>query len=94
MKDIQGIPGRYAEVLAIICARRAPNIAFLSIAATISGLAPKIWDQVRSGQPPLERHAFAWTGVPQSFMDIAGKGRYSEVRFSKEYIRRSDCWRL
>jgi hypothetical protein len=94
MKDVQGIPGRYAEVLAIICARRAPNIAFLSIAATISGLAPKIWDQVRSGQPPLERHAFAWTGVPQSFMDIAGEGRYSEVCFSKEYIRRSDCWRL
>jgi len=94
MKSVQGAPGRYAEVLALICARRAPNIAYLSIAAAISGLTPKILDQVSSGQPPLERHAYAWTGVPQSFMDIAGEGRYFELRSSKAYIRRSDCWRL
>lgn len=94
MQGVQGIQGRYAEVLALICAQRAPNVAFLAIAATISGLASKIWDQVWSGQPPLERHAFAWTGVPQSFMDIAGEGKYFEVCFSQEYIRRSDCWRL
>ena len=94
MKGVQGTPGRYAEVLALICARRAPNIAFLSIAAAISGLASKIWDQVHSGQPPLEQHAYAWTGVPQSFMDVAGEGRYFEVCFSEEYTRRSDCWRL
>ena len=97
LKDAEGIqrsPGRYAEILALICAQRAPNIAFLSIAATISGLAYKIWDQVCSGQPPLERHACTWTGIPQSFMDIAGEGKYFEVCFAEEYIRRSDCWRL
>lgn len=94
IKGVQGIRGRYSEVLALICARRAPNIAFLSIAASISGLAYKIWDQVRSGQPPLERHAYAWTGVPQSFMDVAGEGKYLKVCFAEEYIRRSDCWRL
>lgn len=27
-------------------------------------------------------------------MDVAGEGRYFEVCFSEEYIRRSDCWRL
>jgi len=94
MEGIQGTPGRYAEVLALICARRAPNLAFLSIAAAISGLTSKILDQVSTGQPPLERHACAWTGVPQTFMDIAGEGRYFEMRYSKAYIRRSDCWRL
>ncbi|KAL9123813.1 MAG: hypothetical protein Q9217_006796 [Psora testacea] len=94
IKEVQSAPGRYAEVLALICARRAPNTAFLSIAAAISGLTPKILDQVSSGQPPLENHAYAWTGVPQSFMDIAGKGRYFEMRCSEAYIRRSDCWRL
>ena len=33
-------------------------------------------------------------GSPQSFMDMAGKDDYVEVRFSDEYIRRNDCWRL
>jgi len=94
MSGIQDASGQYAEVIALICARRAPNIAFLSIGAAISGLTSKILGQVSTGQPPLEPHAYAWTGVPQSFMDIAGEGRYYEMCSSKAYIRRSDCWRL
>ena len=49
---------------------------------------------MQSGQPPLERHAFAWTGVPQSFMDLAGEGQYHETHLSTAYVQRSDCWRL
>ncbi|KAL9015507.1 MAG: hypothetical protein Q9185_007097 [Variospora sp. 1 TL-2023] len=94
MKSVQSTTGCYAEVLAMICARRAPNVAFLSIGAATSGLTSTILEQVRTGQPPLERHAYAWTGVPQSFMDIAGEGKYYETHCSQTYIRRSDCWRL
>ncbi|KAK3169307.1 hypothetical protein OEA41_008690 [Lepraria neglecta] len=81
------------EVLALICARRAPNVAFLSIGAAISGLMPKILVQVKTAQPPLEQHAYAWTGVPQS-LDIAGEGAYYETYSEEEYIKRSNCWRL
>lgn len=93
-KICQNDPGRYDEIIAVISARRAPNIACLSVGAAISGLTSKILDQVLTGQPPLDRHAFAWTGVPQSFMDLAGEGPYYETNFSRVYIRRSDCWRL
>ena len=94
IKNMQDAPGYYNEVLAMICARRAPSVAFLSIGAAISGLTSTILEQIKTGQPPLERHAYAWTGVPQSFMDIAGEGSYYETYCSKTYIRRSDCWRL
>lgn len=47
--------------------------------AAISGLTSKILEQVLTGQPPLERHAFAWTGIPQSFIDLAGEGEYCET---------------
>ncbi|KAL6713236.1 hypothetical protein ACLMJK_009357 [Lecanora helva] len=94
MKRVQNLSGRYTEVLSLICAKRVPCLAFLSIAAAISGLTPKILNQVSSGQPPLDTHAHAWTGVAQSFMDITGEGRYYEMHSSKAYILRSDCWRL
>lgn len=87
-------PGRFAETLAVICARRAPNIAFLCLGATISGLMPEVLSRAMTGKPPLERHAYAWTGVPQSFMDLAGEGPYYETHLAEKYIRRSDCWRL
>ncbi len=59
--------------------------------AAISGLTSKILKQVLTDQLSLERHAFVWTGVPQSFMDLAEEGEYYETHFSKVYIRRSDC---
>lgn len=93
-KICQSAPGRYNEILAVMSARRAPNIAYLSMGAAISGLTSKVLEHVLTGQPPLERHAFAWTGVPQSFMDLVGEGKYCETHFSRAYIRRSDCWRL
>lgn len=93
-KICQSAPGRYYEILAVMSARRAPNIGYLSLGTAISGLTSKVLDLVLTGQPPLERHAFAWTGVPQSFMDFAGEGEYCETHFSRDYIQRSDCWRL
>jgi len=82
------------EILALMGARRAPPMGVLFIAAAVTRLLPTISAQVRSGQPPLERHAFPWTGVPQSFMDVGGSGDYGIVRESGTYLRRSDCWRL
>lgn len=87
-------PGRFHCILAAICARRAPNIAYLSYAAAVSGLMSRILQQVISGQPPLDPLACAWTGIPQSFMDLAGEGPYFQGHDDKEYILRSDCWRL
>jgi len=94
MNGVQDAPGQYAEVIALMCVRRAPNIAFLSIDAAINDLTSKILGQVSTGQPPLESHAYAWTEVSQSFMDIASEDRYYEMCSSKAYIWRSDCWRL
>ena len=93
-KTCQDAPGHYNEILAVISARRAPNIAYLCLAAAISGFTSTILKQVLKSQQPLDRHAFAWTGVPQSFMDLAGEGDYYEMHFSRPYIRRADCWRL
>lgn len=59
------------EVLALIGARRVPSVGILFIAAAVTGLLPTVFKQICSGQPPLERHACAFTGVPQSFMDLA-----------------------
>lgn len=87
-------PARFNEILAMISAHRVPAIACLYIGAAVSGLLPKILDHALSGQPPLDPHAFAWLGIPQSFMDLGGKGPYSVVQAGREYIRRSDCWRL
>ena len=93
-QSYQYTPDRYNEILAVISVRRAPNLAYLSVNAAISGLTSKILKQVLTGQPPLEQHAFAWIEVPQSFMDLAEEGEYYETRGSKAYIRRSNCWRL
>jgi len=61
---VQDAPGKYAEIIAFMCARRAPDIAFLSIDAAISDPTSKTLGQVSTGQPPLEPYAYAWTGVP------------------------------
>lgn len=80
------------EVLAAIGARRAPSMGLFLFAAAATGLLPKIIMQVCSGQPPLDRCASVWTGIPQSFMDVAEHGEYGIVQGSHTYLRRSDCW--
>ncbi|RAL17788.1 uncharacterized protein BO97DRAFT_14807 [Aspergillus homomorphus CBS 101889] len=80
------------EILALMCAVRRPNISALWFGAVTSGLGPTIVVRVRSGMPPLNRNACAWTGYPQSFMDVPGSGPYTCE--SPEYILRSDVWRL
>ena len=86
--------GHPDELFAPMGARRAPSIGILFIAAAVTGLLPTVFTQICSGQPPLERHACAFTGLPQSFMDVAGSGDYGIDRASSIYLRRSDCWRL
>ncbi len=93
MQTCQSAPRRYGEILAVISARRAPIIAYLSVGAGIGGLTLKILEQVLIGRP-LERHAFARTGVPQSFMDLAGEGDHYETHLTIAHIQRNDCWQL
>ncbi|KAE8356902.1 hypothetical protein BDV28DRAFT_126392 [Aspergillus coremiiformis] len=92
-KRIAGLPGLYAEILAIICGIRRPTISALWLGAVAGGLAPVILKRVRRGRPPLDPVAFPWTGCPQSFMDIAGTGSYLHDQY-KEQIWRADVWRL
>lgn len=94
MKSMQDAPGCYTEILAMICARRAPNLAFLSTGATISGLTSTILEQIKTGQPSLERHAYAWTEIPQSFMDIAGEGKYYETHCIDDADSKGDTMSL
>lgn len=84
----------YTEVLCIICALRRPRLAALWLGAAFSGLAPFAIDLVRSGTPPLDPSASAWTGCPQSFLDIPGTGPYAKYTGSGTEITRADVWRL
>ena len=88
---IINFPGRYHEILALICARRSPSIAALWLGAATSGLIPRILKLVESGTPPLDQNGVLWTGSPQSFMDIPGSGSYFD---SSGEIERTDVWRL
>ncbi|KAB8266314.1 hypothetical protein BDV32DRAFT_144035 [Aspergillus pseudonomiae] len=87
-----GTLGSHAEALAFIGAIRQPKFSALWIGAVASGLGPEILHRVRRGRPPLDLHAFPWTGCPQSFMDIAGSGPYTYK--NPQYILRADVWRL
>lgn len=86
----------YTEVLSVMCSMHCPNLAALWLGAAISGLSTMIMAFVETGSPPLDPDASAWTGCPQSFMDIPGSGSY--IRSSNESgggrISRADAWRL
>ncbi|KAL8894851.1 MAG: hypothetical protein Q9207_008392 [Kuettlingeria erythrocarpa] len=94
MEEVINFKGRYHEILAIMCAIRRPKLSALWLGAVTSGLAPRILDFVKGGAPPLDPNAFAWTGCPQSFMDLAGSGPYFQTKASGEKIQRADAWRL
>ncbi|KAJ5642251.1 hypothetical protein N7490_006251 [Penicillium lividum] len=88
-------PGRYYEIIALMCGQRRPRLRALWIGAALSGLVPKVLGYVRSGTPPLDPNGFAWTSSPQSFMDIPGSGPYFyEDVLGNHAIRRADAWRL
>lgn len=86
------MPGPNQEVLALIGAIRQPNISALWLGAAISGLCPIVLRRVRRGRPPLDPHAYPWTGCPQSFIDVPGSGPY--MREGSERVSRQDVWRL
>lgn len=94
MEEIKSFKGRYEEILAIMCAVRRPKLSALWLGAVISGLALTVLDFVRSGTPPLDPNAFAWTGCAQSFMDLTGSGPYSWTEASGEKLQKADAWRL
>ncbi|KAJ5935577.1 hypothetical protein N7466_005124 [Penicillium verhagenii] len=88
-------PGRYYEMIALMCGQRRPRLRALWIGAALSGLVPKVLRYVRSGTPPLDPHGFAWTSSPQSFMDLPGSGPYFyKDALENNAIRRADAWRL
>ncbi|RDL38515.1 Uncharacterized protein BP5553_02855 [Venustampulla echinocandica] len=92
-KGITETPGRYYEIIAIICGLRRPRISALFLGAAASGLMPTILRSIRGGRPPLDVNAFPWTGCPQSFMDIPGSGPYI-CEGTGNKVRRADVWRL
>ncbi|KAI4138338.1 MAG: hypothetical protein LQ341_004716 [Variospora aurantia] len=94
MEEVINFEGRYHEILAIMCAIRRPKLSVLWLGAVTSGLAPRILKFVKGGTPPLDPNAFAWTGCPQSFMDLAGSGPYFQTEALGEKIQRADAWRL
>lgn len=84
----------YTETLCVMCALRCPNLAALWLGATLSGLSPMVIEFIRSGTPPLDPSASAWTGCPQSFMDMTGSGAYAKPTASGTRISRADAWRF
>ncbi|KAK2811595.1 hypothetical protein FQN50_001937 [Emmonsiellopsis sp. PD_5] len=92
--QIAQTPGLFHELLAIICSFRQPQVFPLWLGAVASGLTSTIIRQVARGRPPLDAHAFPWTGCPQSFMDIPGSGSYIVCEGSADKVRRADVWRL
>lgn len=53
MSDVQDASRKYAKIIALMCARRVSNIAFLSIDVAINDLMFKILDQVNTNQSSL-----------------------------------------
>lgn len=92
-ETISRIPGLYAEILAIICCIRRPTISALWLGAGPTGLTPVILRRIRRGRPALDSLAFAWTGSPQGFTDLAGSGPYL-IGETREEVWRADVWRL
>ena len=92
--DATDIPSRPDQLFALMGAQRAPSVGIFFIAAAVTGLLPTVYAQICTGQPPLEKHACIFTGVLQSFIDVAGSGDYSINKESGTYLRRSDYWRL
>lgn len=84
----------YMEILSIMCAVRRPSLAPLWLGAVLSDLAPMIVDLVRGGTPPLDPIAPAWTGCPQSFMDVADSQSYALATPSGVKVTRANVWRL
>ena len=88
-------PGRYHEIIALLCGKCRPRLSALWIGAALSGLVPKVLESVRSGTPPLDANGFPWTGSPRSFMDRPGLGPYFHGdTLGNDVIRRVDAWRL
>ena len=77
-----------------MCALRHPSLAALWLGATLSGLAPMVIDFVTSGTPPLDPSASAWTGCPQSFLDMASPDKYAKPTAFGMKITRANVWRL
>ncbi|KAJ5345673.1 hypothetical protein N7452_003677 [Penicillium brevicompactum] len=80
------------EIFALICAIRRPSLSALCIGAIMTGLGSKILQRIENGNPPVDDNAFAWTGAPQCYLDLAGVGSYTLK--DSEYILRQDIWRL
>lgn len=78
------------ELFTLIGVIRRPNMRTFWVGAVTSGLVPNIVQKVRGGRPPIDSFAFAWTGCPQSFMDVAGSGSYIS---DLENVSRLDIWR-
>ena len=82
------------EVLVRILGRHRPTVGPLWLGATLTGLSTHIPHFLRTLEAPYARPdslGFAWLGIPQLFMDIAGTGGYI---CDGNRIRRADRWRL
>ncbi|CAG8119261.1 unnamed protein product [Penicillium salamii] len=88
----ESLCARDEEIFALLCAIRRPSIGALCIGAVISGLCPRIIQRVENGHPPVEQHAFPWTGSPLCFHDLSGVGPYRSD--GSDSISRQDVWRL
>ena len=85
------------EVLAHIFAQRRPNIAALWYGVLACGrtrVFNAIINYLNALRPPVPckpmAEIAAWTGSPQSFMDVCGSGPY----LSGDQVTRADVWRL
>ncbi len=91
MKTCQSTSEHYEKILALISVW---HISYLLMNVAINNLTSKILKQILTDQLSLKRHAFVWTEISQSFMNLAEEDEYYETHFFKIYIQRSDCWWL
>lgn len=80
-------PGVYAKKLALIGGIRRPSISALWLGAVVGGITPIILRRTKLGRPPLDLVAFARTGSPQNFIDVAGTGSYFSAQSHAEIWR-------
>ncbi|KAF2803532.1 uncharacterized protein BDZ99DRAFT_399384 [Mytilinidion resinicola] len=75
------------QKLVAIMAKRQPSLAPLWLGAAILGLEKRVLQMARSGTPPVDLHAGAWTATTHSFISLSP----SQPIFRNEISRADEC---
>ncbi|EMD66084.1 hypothetical protein COCSADRAFT_197610 [Bipolaris sorokiniana ND90Pr] len=87
---IESLAGEKLSIFGRMCMERRPEVACIWLGSAILGLQPKLLQDVKYGQIPIDLDSAAWTGTIQSFIQQP----VSRPLTVNGYIQRADECRL